>query len=288
MTESARTYDVIIVGGGPVGLFLAIILLKKGIECIVLEKRTERTTHSKSLGIHPVSLELMDQMKIADPFVKEGIKIRRGVALDDHGKIGSISFDSCPGPFPYVLSLPQYRTEYLLEKQLEKLDASCLRRGVEFQDLNQTNMSVSVTVKEGENTYQLSARVLAGCDGKNSVVRQSTGFSFEGRAYPDTYIMGDFSDTTDFGTSAAIYLHSRGLIESFPLIDNRRRWVIKTDQYYDDLNRRHLEKILRERIGLSLNGCDHFMLSSFGVQKHLAKPIARNRVFTWLEILRML
>lgn len=279
MIDAKLRYEVVIIGGGPAGLFLAIDLLQRGIRCIVLEKRTERTTHSKSLGIHPVSLELMGQLGIVKPFLEEGIKIRQGAAWHDSGKIGTLSFDNCPGPYPFVLSLPQYRTEYLLEKALEKLDPNCLKRGIELVDLEQHNSCVTIRVNEAGETRELTPKILVGCDGKDSKVRKAAGFQFNGSSYPDTYVMGDFEDDTDLGTSAAIFLHSQGLIESFPLLENRRRWVVKTDQYHDNPDRTLIETLVNNRIGFSLYESDNFMLSSFGVQRYLAQPMAENRIF---------
>ena len=53
--------EITIVGGGPVGLFLGICLSKQGIDCTILEKRAEPVQDSRSLGIHPVSLELFEK-----------------------------------------------------------------------------------------------------------------------------------------------------------------------------------------------------------------------------------
>ncbi|HKL17535.1 MAG TPA: FAD-dependent monooxygenase, partial [Halalkalibaculum sp.] len=101
---------------------------------------------------------------------------------------------------------------------------------------------------------------------------------FEGSSYPDTYIMGDFSDNTIFESDAAVFLPDEGLIESFPLIDSRRRWVVKTEKYIDQVNRRDLENRVAARIGHDLSEEENFMLSSFGVQKLIARPIARKRI----------
>lgn len=272
-------YTVAIAGGGPVGLFLAIALQKRGIECVVFEKRTERITHSRSLGIHPVSLELMEQTGIVNDFLKAGINIEKGIAHNGKKEIGTISFRSCPKPYTFVLSLPQFKTEELLEKQLNKLKPGCLVRGAEVLDFRETGHSVEVRVRLNDKVQKVECDFLTGCDGKNSRVRESAGFTFRGNSYSDTYIMGDFSDNTIFGTDAAIFLCKEGLIESFPLSDNRRRWVVKTDAFVEKVGRLLLEKLVAERIGHDIGEEEHFMLSSFGVQKYVADPVSRGRIF---------
>lgn len=279
MNSLSKTYQVVIVGGGPVGLFLAILLRQQNIDCVVLEKRTERITHSRSLGIHPVSLELMDKIGLADRFIEEGIQIKKGIAYCDNGKIGILTFDKCHGPYRFVLSLPQYLTERLLEDKLRQLDPKCLVRGAELisVDLNRNNVGHTVCMEN--QTYSIRSDFTVGCDGKNSVVRDKAKFSFEGRRYPDTYVMGDFSDHTKLGTTAAIFLHSEGLIESFPLTKDRRRWVVKTSRFVDNPDRGLIEKLIQQRINYDLSGTNNFMLSSFGVQKYLANPMAKNRIY---------
>ncbi|MFD1213467.1 FAD-dependent oxidoreductase, partial [Arthrobacter sp. GCM10027362] len=53
-------HDVVIVGGGPVGLFLAILLAREGLDTAVLERRQARSPHSRAIGIHPPALEALD------------------------------------------------------------------------------------------------------------------------------------------------------------------------------------------------------------------------------------
>ena len=108
-------------------------------------------------------------------------------------------------------------------------------------------------------------------------MRKQAGFGFKGSSYPDTYIMGDFTDNTVFGADAAIYLHPDGLVESFPLSGGLRRWVVKTHQYFPDVTRDLIEKRVSTRTGIELSQQSNSMLSSFGVQKLLAEPMARER-----------
>jgi len=271
-------YQIIIAGGGPVGLFLACCLENMGISCIVLEKRERHISHSRSLGIHPVSLNRFKKIGLAAPFIEAGIKIQKGIAFSGNSKLGTISFKNEPLPFNFILSLPQFKTEYIIENHLNKSNSKILCRGAELIDIQQEPDFVRVTYLEKGQKNTLHGKFLVGCDGKNSCVRRLAGISFEGRAYPDSYVMGDFRDNTPFGSDAVIYLHRDGLIESFPMPDGMRRWVTKTDRYISDASRTTVEKIVAERTGLMLEKQYNTMIGSFGVQKFRADPIAKHRV----------
>lgn len=278
MSDTSNT-SVLIVGGGPAGLFLAICLRKKGIGCKVLEKRTERIQHSRSLGIHPVSLELFERTGIVGAFLKSGLKIKKGIAHTGTKKLGEISFENCPGPYNYILSCPQYKTERILENALNNLDDQVLIRGAEFREFEETADKIITRYSSADGTVKtISSSLLVGCDGKNSAVRNASGIAFIGGNYPDTYIMGDFSDTTDFGSDAAVFLPKQGLIECFPLPNGMRRWVVKTQEFIESPGRQDLESRVNERIGFDLSGAENIMLSGFGVQHYVAETFASGRV----------
>lgn len=182
MNKPQRTYPVVIVGGGPVGLFLGICLEQAGLPCRILEKRSAPTSDSRSLGIHPPSLELLSSTGIADQLVREGITISRGHAYANTQKIGSLSFENCPAPFNFVLALPQSRTEQLLEAHLTQLNDQILIRNARVVDLTEKRDHQSVTYKTEGTTHSIRAKYVIGCDGKESFVRKNAGIPFEGRA----------------------------------------------------------------------------------------------------------
>ncbi|MFO7800518.1 FAD-dependent oxidoreductase [Rhodohalobacter sp.] len=270
--------DVIIVGGGPVGLYLAGRLLQSGFSCRVFEQREKIDIHSKSLGIHPVSLDLFDRAGITQPFLKEGLKIEFGLAFFDEDPVGEVSFQSCPPPHSYILAIPQWNTETLLEKWVKTLDSEVLVRGAKVEQLENSDHQVSVTYSIKESTHKISSDYVIGCDGKNSFVRNSCDISFDGSSYPDTYIMGDFDDNTAFGENAAVFLHRDGLVESFPLPNGQRRWVVKTDHFIKNPEESLITEQVFRRTNLHLGECKNYMLSSFGVQHLLAETFHKNRV----------
>lgn len=271
-------FNITIVGGGPVGLFLGICLSKLGISCIILEKRTKPVPDSRSLGIHPVSMDLFEKLEIIDEFLEAGIKIRRGIALDDRKILGEIDFSELEIPFSFILACPQFDTEKILTKKFLELNPNGLIIDSEVSNVEQTKDKVTCWYSKDGKSHSLESDYLVGCDGTNSLVRRESGIFFGGKRYPDTYVMGDFEDNTDFGDDAAIFLPKEGLIESFPLPNNMRRWVVKTDDFIPDPSKESLIKLIRQRINHDLVEMGNTMISSFGVQNFEAEFFIKERI----------
>lgn len=274
MSREEDVFDAVVVGGGPVGLFLGCRLAQLGFSVRVLEPRAEPRAHSRAIGVHPPALERLAELGLADSFVREGVKIAKGHAYAGTRRLGTLSFADLPGPYPFILTLPQPRTEALLAGRLRGLEPDALLRA-EVRGLEQNAEHVNVTLATGE---RLTARYLIAADGKTSPIRNALDIPFRGRNYPDHYLMGDFHDTTDFGTDAALYFTRAGLVESFPLPGGLRRWVAKTPERVLEPTPEGLAQLVRERLNVSLPVETNSMLSAFGIQRFLAERFIAGRV----------
>ncbi|MBO6623166.1 MAG: FAD-dependent monooxygenase [Balneola sp.] len=270
--------EITIVGGGPVGLFLGICLSQQGIDCTILEKRAEPVQDSRSLGIHPVSLELFEKSGFVNEFLEKGISIIKGLAHDGDRILGSIDFDQFEGPFNFILACPQFYTERILLAKFQELNPDGLITEATVRRIKQSDQEVSCWYLKAGKENCIASKYIIGCDGKNSLVRKESGILYEGKQYPDTYIMGDFDDNTSYGNQAVVFLPKQGLIESFPLPDNMRRWVVKTDSYIDSPTPSILVELVQQRIGADLKGLKKTMISSFGVQNFSAENYFKDRV----------
>lgn len=276
---STKELRITIVGGGPVGLFLGICLSNLGIDCTILEKRTNPVSDSRSLGIHPISMKLFEKLGISNHFLRQGLKIERGIAHDGSKKLGEIDFSILDEPFNYILACPQFETEKILSEEFIKINPSGLIKGAEVHAIHQNNeKDVTCRYTLDGTEHSLKSDFIIGCDGKNSFVRQEAGIFYGGKRYPDTYIMGDFEDNTDFGDKAAVFLPKQGMIECFPLPNKNRRWVVKTDMYVKKPSQKDLSDLVEERIGYDLINLRSTMLSSFGVQHFMAEQFVKDRI----------
>ncbi|WP_427131624.1 FAD-dependent oxidoreductase [Pseudarthrobacter sp. S9] len=269
--------DVLIVGGGPVGLFMAALLLQHGVEVRVLEQRATPETHSRAIGIHPPALAALQQIGVARALVAEGVRIRRGIAVAGGRTLGEMSFAGVSESFPYVLSLPQARTEAVLAQRVRMLDANALLSGVRLTGLHDDGGRVTAEADFRGGALLYSAPLVIAADGVRSTVRALQGTALRTKDYPDSYLMGDFADSTGFGPDAALFLEGAGIVESFPLPGQLRRWVVRLDAENPGADARWLARHVRERTGIDVDPGTNSMLSSFGVRSRLARRMVAGR-----------
>jgi 2-polyprenyl-6-methoxyphenol hydroxylase-like FAD-dependent oxidoreductase len=180
-------YDVIVVGGGPVGMWLAAELHRGGARPVVLERRAERPPHSKALTIYPRTLEQFAMRGIADRWTEEGTPVP-----SSHFALltNRLEFSFLDTRFPYTLFLPQRRTEELLAAHLDELGVPLLREHT-VTGLRQDGDGVEVDVRTPAGPAALRAAYAVGCDGGGSVVRAAAGIEWTGQPSAWTAILGD-------------------------------------------------------------------------------------------------
>ena len=198
-------YDVAVVGGGPVGMWLAAELYRGGVRPVVLERRAERPPHSKALTIYPRTVEQFAMRGIADRWLAAGTPVP-----SSHFAIlkSRLDFSFLDTRYPYTLFLPQRRTEELLEEHLAELGVPYLRQHA-VTGLRQDESGVDLDVDSPGGPAVVRAAYAAGCDGAASVVRAAAGIDFAGT--PDTWqtILGDI-ELTDPPPTPALTLSQPG------------------------------------------------------------------------------
>jgi 2-polyprenyl-6-methoxyphenol hydroxylase-like FAD-dependent oxidoreductase len=217
--------DVLIVGAGPVGLFLANECARRGLRWRLVEARSTQSEHSKALAVFPRTLEVFDMSGLAQPFLDAANRVT-WVAVASHDReLARLRFAPENTPYSFVAMVPQDVTERLLAQAL-------VRRGgvIEYDTrcvaAEQHDDHVSVTVERNGQPLTLTASYVVGCDGAHSTIRHQLDLPFEGGAYDASYMLADI-ETNDAlpGDEMQLCPSALGPVAIFPMSATRRRVV---------------------------------------------------------------
>ena len=214
-------YDVIVVGAGPVGLWLACELKLAGVDVAVIERRRERTAQSRALTIHGRSLEVFALRGIADRFLSKGKPIPTGhyAALDTR-----LNFSTFDTRFPYTLFIPQAVTEARLEERALELGVTVLR-GITVTGIRDDGSRVHISTDGGE----FSGSYVVGADGARSVVREHAGISYEGAEARNSLMLADVVLASPPAKPVVSVTNEHGSVMIAPLGDGKHHRIVLVD-----------------------------------------------------------
>ncbi|MFG3223696.1 FAD-dependent monooxygenase [Kitasatospora sp. NPDC048194] len=175
-------HDVVIVGAGPVGLFLARELALAGVRPVVLDRLPGRSGEQKANGLVGQVLRLLDHRGLHEP-LSGSPDAPRPVPRFVFGAF-PLDLALLPGNPLYALPVPQQRIEEVLEGSAGELGVT-VRRGCEVTGFTQDATGVTVEYHGPDGTGRLRARYLVGADGGRSTVRKLAGIGFPGVTSPD-------------------------------------------------------------------------------------------------------
>src|SRR5215831_14488539 len=131
--QTTLTTDVLIIGAGPTGLSLAGQLLRYGVDFIIVEKNEGITPYSKAIGVHARTLEIFDQIGLAQEAVARGTIAGRARLIIDGEIRGELLFSDVGkgmSPFPFVLMLEQSKPTVCLNVTALVASSCRYNRGV--------------------------------------------------------------------------------------------------------------------------------------------------------------
>ncbi|POH67051.1 oxidoreductase [Cryobacterium zongtaii] len=279
--------DVIVVGGGPVGILLACLLAERGVDVEVLERRTEPSMLARAIGIHPPSMRVLRQAGVAEEVLARAVRIETGSVQSGGRTLGRLSFAQTTGRFPFVVALPQHETEAVLRARFRQLRPDGLRSGVAVGMLHDRGHHVDLIAEPSadragaadDNGLEVvgAARYVVVADGARGQLRDAVGIASRPLGGGDTYLMADYPDTGEHGSEAVLFFERGGVVESFPLPGGRRRWVALTPTLMEDASLEDLTALVLGRTGVLLPASDA-VPSSFSVRQRLAATMVQGRV----------
>lgn len=225
--------DVLIVGAGPSGLMLAVVLAKLGVGAVIVDAKDGPTRESRALAVQARSMELYDQLGLVDRVLAErspatmlvpgtpgrifGRLELRGLAEDTTPYREITVFEQSSNERLLVEALGDLGREVRWRHRLERLD---IERGGDAAAA--TSVIAHLAGPDGEVTVR--ARYCVGADGAHSPVRETLGIPFEGVTNAHTFYVADASGVEGLVEGAVnVRITEEHFLLAFPMGPGRMR-----------------------------------------------------------------
>ncbi|WP_226364825.1 FAD-dependent oxidoreductase [Pseudonocardia sp. ICBG162] len=175
-----------VVGGGPAGMMLGLLLARAGVEVTVLEKHGDFLRDFRGDTVHPTTLDLLDDLGLGERFAAlPQSRVDEVVIPDERGgaqRVGNLSLLRRVGVrHPYIALVPQWDLLNLLAEVAADEPAFHLRLDTRATSLVRENGRVvgvryaTTTAPGAETTGEIRADLTVACDGRHSVLRTGSG-----------------------------------------------------------------------------------------------------------------
>lgn len=273
-------HDVVIVGAGPVGLWLACELGLAGVDVALIDRRDEPARQSRALTIHGRTLEVFALRGLEARFLGSGRPIPTG-----HFGVLDTRLDFSPfrSRYPFTLFIPQAMTEAMLEERARELGVHIMR-GWTATGLDDAGPSMVVHAQGNEGPAKLSAAYVVGADGARSIVRRETGIPFEGYPATQTLVLGDVVLGEPLPKPVISSVNPHGCAMVAPLGDGVHHRIVLLDPdrsgvpQNEPLTLDELSASARKILGSDFGATDAIWLSRFTDETRLARTYRKGRV----------
>jgi 2-polyprenyl-6-methoxyphenol hydroxylase-like FAD-dependent oxidoreductase len=237
-----------IVGCGPAGAMLGLLLARAGVDVVVLEKYADFHRDFRGDTIHASTLQVLDELDLLDGFERLPQQhTSRITVLTDDGAIPFGDFTRLPGRFQYISFVPQWDFLTFVTDEASRYPSFGLRQRAEFTGLLVEDGRVrGVRYRSPDGEHVLRAALTVGADGRHSAVRRAAGLTPVEFGAPMDVLW--FRVPREDGDPSSTFARlTAGRL--FPMIDRRTYWqgaYTMTKGSYADLKARGIETLRAE------------------------------------------
>ena len=221
-SNSIKT-DCVIAGGGPAGLMLGLLLARSGVSVTVLEKHPDFLRDFRGDTIHPSTLQIMHELGLLDGL----LTLPHTKAYRLHAEIGGqditiADFSRIPARCRFIAFMPQWEFLDYIAREAAKYPNFKLIMPANVVDLIERDGNVTgLVAATPDETINISAKLVVGADGRNSVVRAKAGMEIESFGSPSEILWMKLSHLPD---DPPYTMGHGGPRQGFVMIDRGDYW----------------------------------------------------------------
>ncbi|HEY2703284.1 MAG TPA: FAD-dependent oxidoreductase [Candidatus Dormibacteraeota bacterium] len=169
--------DVAVAGGGPAGILLGLLLARRGVRVVVLEKHADFLRDFRGDTIHPSTLEVMDDLGLTDRLLQIDHHKEARMQLGFGGeRVTLADFRRLPTRHRYVALMPQWDLLEFLSTEAARYPGFELRRQAEVTGLLEEDGAVrGLRYRGTDGEHEVRATLVVAADGRHSRVREAAG-----------------------------------------------------------------------------------------------------------------
>lgn len=170
-----------IVGAGPAGLMLGLLLARAGVEVTVLEKHGDFLRDFRGDTVHPSTLEVMHQLGLLDGL----LKLPHTQAPRLHAEIGGkdvtlADFSRLPTKCRFIAFMPQWDfLDYVAREAARFPNFRLVMQAAATELIEEAGRIAGVRAATPDGELEIRSALIVGADGRNSVVRGKAGLEIK-------------------------------------------------------------------------------------------------------------
>ncbi|MEX3932466.1 FAD-dependent oxidoreductase [Paraburkholderia phymatum] len=203
----AKRHAVTIVGGGPVGLAVALGLANHGVRSVLIEADDSVCYGSRAICISRRSLEIIERLGAVEGFLKTGLPWTGGRSFYRDTEVLHFTMPQDENQkLPPMVNLAQYHIEqFLLDAAEKRADLIDIRWQTRVKSIDARDDGATLQLSTADGDYALDTDWVVACDGGRSTIREALGLQLQGTSYEGRYVIVDIELDSDRPTERLAY-----------------------------------------------------------------------------------